>query len=85
MWLADENTEFLDKMEKNWSLGNGCNENIVNISLSGNLDMQGHTLELLNVDLKINGLLLNRGPLKWICDNAIIWTQNENKSKIIKN
>jgi len=79
MIIEDKNdaTWFLQKMDKNWSIGNACNEEPIELWLEKELDFNSHRLELMNVSLHLG---TNKGfknkndnSIKWNCPNAMVW------------
>jgi hypothetical protein len=71
---VSEMGEELNNMYRNISVGNGCgDDNFMEVPVYDDLNMNGHTLQLLNSKVVIyDGELLNIGVIEFLCDVAII-------------
>ena len=62
----------LSDMQCDIAIGKACDDSVqTEIVVYGDLNMNGYTLELLNVKLTIiNGQILNEGEIAWKCTNS---------------
>lgn len=51
-------------MQGGWSIGNGCDELYTEYANAGDVETNGHTLEVMNVHLEINGFIRENGEIK---------------------
>ena len=77
-------TETLNEMNKSWSVGNGCEENVFVVADNyGMLELCGNTLEIMDCRIQVvNGWVTNFGE-KVDVNNSLQIIYRCEKSKIV--
>ena len=59
------------------AIGNGCDDDFrIITTVPGDMNMNGHSLQLLNAHITVEGELTNEGTITFLCDNAILEFSN---------
>tara|TARA_R110000796_G_scaffold58965_6_gene135864 strand:+ start:18284 stop:18601 length:318 start_codon:yes stop_codon:yes gene_type:complete len=61
-------TDLLSNIDESWSIGNGCNESFRTIEVFGDIELNNETLELLNVEILVYGVVRFNGEILNIND-----------------
>ena len=69
--------EYLLNMDMDLGIGNGCDDDFrIITTVPGDMNMNGHSLQLLNAHITVDGELTNEGTITFLCDNAILEFSN---------
>jgi len=75
---GEEVANQIEVMQANYTYGNACDStDDFEITIQGNLDMNGFTLEILNAHIIVIGEILNEGEIILGCDSAWLEIRGE--------
>jgi len=74
-------TSILADMQGGWGFGNECGvDNYIVTNVYSNMNMNYNTLQILNANITVHGIIENEGIIEFLCDTAVLTVLGETLS-----